>query len=60
MFVFENLFLKSVTSMEIWSKTHPNCKENCELSNKNPKNSSQKLMGAANPFVLFSDSWSNF
>ena len=27
---------------------------------KNPENSSQKLKGAANPFVLFADSWSNF
>ena len=46
--------------MEIGSKFHTNPVENCKQSNNTPKNSSQKLKGAANPFVLFADSWSNF
>ena len=31
-----------------------------ESDRKKPENSSKKLQGAANPFVLFADSWSNF
>ena len=60
MLVFENLFINKCDFDRELVKTHANSIENCEESNKTPKNSSQKLMGAANPFVLFADSWSNF
>ena len=58
--LFENIFLESAISMEIWTKNHANLIENCKQLTNIPKNSSQKLKGAANLFVLFADSWSNF
>ena len=54
------IFQKSAISMGIWSETRANPIENCKQLNNTLKNSSQKLKGAANPFVLFADSWSNF
>jgi len=58
--LFENIFLESAISMEIWTKNHANLIENCKQLTNIPKNSSQKLKGATNLFVLFADSWSNF
>ena len=58
--LFEDIFLGSAISMEIWTKIHANPIENCKQLSNIPKNSSQKLKGAANLFVLFADSWSNF
>ena len=60
MLIFEIFLLKKCDFDGDLVKTQPNSIENCEELNKTPKNSSQKLMGAANPFVLFADSWSNF
>jgi len=37
-----------------------NSTEKLKMIEKNPENSSQKLKGAANPFVLFADSLLNF
>ena len=47
---------KRAISMGIWSETRFNPIEDCKQLNNTLKNSSQKLKGAANPFVLFADS----
>ena len=56
----KKIFVESAISIEIWTKIHANPIENCKQLTNIPKNSSQKLKGAANLFVLFADSLSNF